>query len=93
MRRQKRSEQPSPAVNTEFKFDPDKMVDNDTFTNGQRAIRGEAAVRLSPDSKRAEAGDTEPSDIIADILHFCDMMGFNGDEVLSRAEMHWRAER
>ena len=77
-----------------FKFNPDKMVDADTFTNGQRAERGEKAVRLSPDSELPTPVKlTEPADIIADILHFCDREGMDVEYVLGSAKNNWQEER
>jgi hypothetical protein len=82
---------------SKFKFKPNKAEGNDgigsKFTNEQRAYRGQKAVQVHPDSMRVRPSNTNPSDIIADIFHFCDKHGFDVDLVLASARDNWEQER
>jgi hypothetical protein len=62
--------------------------------NKRRAMIGAAGVRAGTADYWANAGDeaTNLTDAIANIIHYCDTLGTDFDEVLRRARLHYDAE-
>lgn len=84
-------------MSRKFKFKAAKTAPDDPEgpNNGQRADWAEAAVHAFLDATGEAHGDDESavSDLLADLLHFADKIGADGEVLLARAERDWRAER
>ena len=84
-------------MSKKFKFKPDKPDpdDPDGPKNGTRAVWAETAVDafLSATGEAHGDYDSAISDLMADLLHFADKVGLDGEVLLARAERNWRVER
>lgn len=79
------------------RFRPNKK-DEAGISNGERAKNAELALRTRNrlmNGVHYSYADDEygPVDLMADLLHYCDRKGYDGEEVLRSATMHWEAER
>jgi hypothetical protein len=84
-------------MSRKFKFKPDKPDpdDPDGPKNGRRADWAETAVDAFLSATGEAGGDYEDaiSDLMADLLHYADKLGHDGEALLARAERNWRMER
>lgn len=71
------------------RYNPRKKDEGGT-TNATRAEQGAACVEAYPS---IEAYREEVVDVLADIFHYCDREGFDVEQNIATAKMHWEAER
>lgn len=64
-------------------------------TNEERAARIDKLIEYYAVECKGDAyaDETDPQDIICDIMHWCDRDGYNFEEFLSMARFHHEAER
>jgi len=86
---------------SKFKFDPDKVRELNTPSNGSRAKAAARALNLHEiaigDRKEEEtfhlSEHCQATDLVANLGHLCDREGWDFETVLRSAEAHWRHER
>ena len=80
-----------------FRFSPDKHDPDfeDAPTNGDRAEHAHAALDafLISTGESRNVDEDAVSDLMSDLLHYCDKFGHDGAKILARAERDWLAER
>ena len=80
-----------------FKFNAGKIDPDDpgSPTNGARAAHAEAALSafLASTGEARRIDEDAVGDLLADLLHYCDREGFDGRELIDRAQRNWRYER
>ena len=80
-----------------FRFRPYKRSDDDdeSPTNEARTIHAEAALDafLTSTGESRTVDEDAVSDLMSDLLHYCDKFGHDGAKILARAERDWLAER
>jgi len=70
------------------KFAPDKGKNDNAYSNGERAERGQEMVALHPD----QDGYDTAVDALADILHYIHREGHNPEQAVKTALMHYNHE-
>jgi len=67
----------------------------DAPTNGARACHAEAALDafLVSTGEARTVDEDAVSDLMSDLLHYCDKAGHDGKKALATAKRNWMAER
>ena len=76
-----------------FVFDPDKRIDPDEPTNGERADKAACALEAFVSQGSCEPDEADIRDLIADLLHLCDRQGIDAEAQLASARSNWQLQR
>ncbi len=88
-RRDLEDTQPNLPDKTEWEPGIPKLSELNVSANHQRAHRAQKALEIL----EYRGGEYAVSDLVADLLHLADLMGWDKEKIINRAEIHHEAER